>query len=414
MHMSDDNTKVLFIAADEQTVNALQSLVANEEWDCHFATSTAAAMTYFEKNTINLVVADINFTGLDNNDFITNIRTNYPGTIRVCITNQPKADVTLTALAAGHIQQIIPNPWNDQEFKDILRSAIRQSKQQKRHCNDFQELINSVPLLPMLPKSYDKIRSCTTNGEVDIKKMETAIVQDAAIATTLLHWANSALFGQRFHVDTIKKAIIVIGTDIVESLILSEAINRSITMQLPDIKGFSFTEFKKHSMATAIISRLLMKSLVPTDFIKHDRAFISGLLHDIGKLVAVNFFSSKFEKAIVLANKNNIPLLEAEHKIFKTDHAELGAFIAEWWALPPFIVNAIRWSHQPHLSPIDQDIIIATHVANHLSLEFGYGCKNESAVSTIDTEYIDKFCLTEDANEIIQTETEQIFKALTI
>jgi len=67
-----------------------------------------------------------------------------------------------------------------------------------------------------------------------------------------------------------------------------------------------------------------MKSLVPTDFIKHDRAFISGLLHDIGKLVAVNFFSSKFEKAIVLANKNNIPLLEAEHKIFKTDHAELG------------------------------------------------------------------------------------------
>jgi len=407
--MSDDNAKILFIESESQFIDSLRSLTANEEWDCHFATCTSDALTLLENITIDLIVADINSTDINHNDFIKNIYTNYPSTIRIFLTGQPKAHSTLKALASGYVQQIVPKPWNDQEFKDIIRSAIRQSKQQKKHSTQFQKLINSVPLLPMLPKSYEKIRSCTTNGEIDIQKMEAAIVQDAAISTILLHWANSALFGQRFHVDTIKKAIIIIGTDIVESLILSESINRSITLKLPNVNGFYFSEFKKHSMATAIIARLLIKSLLPTDFIQHDRAFISGLLHDIGKLVAANFFSSKFEKAIVLAHKNNIPLLDAEYKIFKTDHAELGAFIAEWWALPPFIVNAIRWTHQPNSSPIDQDVIIATNIANILSLKFGYGCKNEATIATIDAKYIDKFCLTDDANEILKAETDQIF-----
>ena len=166
-------------------------------------------------------------------------------------------------------------------------------------------------------------------------------------------------------------------------------------------------------MATAVLSRLLIKSLVPTDFVQHDRAFVAGLLHDIGKLAAASFFPDQFEKAIELAKERKLPLPEAEMAIYGTQHAELGSFLAEWWALPPFIVNAICWHHQPHAAPIDQDVIAAAHVANLLSYKFQFGSNGETCLRGIPDEYREKFYITEEANEILRTETEQTIIALT-
>ena len=248
--------------------------------------------------------------------------------------------------------------------------------------------------------------------DVDIEKMADYISQDVAITSALLHWANSALFGQRFQVDTIKKAIIILGTDIVENLILSESVNRTIAGKLPNIKGFDFGKFKKHSMATAVLSRLLIKSLFPTDFVQHDRAFIAGLLHDMGKLAAASFFPVQFEKAIELAIKRRCPLTEAEIEVYGTQHAELGSFLAEWWALPPFIVHAICWHHQPHSTPVHQDVIAAAYVANLLSYQFHYGSNGDTYLRGIPDEYREKFYLNEEANEILRAETEQTVQAL--
>lgn len=290
--------------------------------------------------------------------------------VRIFLTAQPRQKNVIKALVEGHTQQIIPAPWIDQELKEILRSALRQKRQQRKHSPEFQALINSVPLMPALPESYTNVRSCITGDEINIEKMADYISQDVSFSTALLHWANSALFGQRFQVDSIKKAIIVLGTDIVENLILSESVNRTIAGSVPEVQGFDLHQFKKHSMATAVISRLLIKSICSSDVVKHDRAFVSGLLHDMGKLAAASFFPKRLEKSIAIAKERNCPLLEAETKVYATNHAELGAFLAEWWALPPFIVNAISWHHQPQSTPIEQDVIAATYVANQLSYHF--------------------------------------------
>ncbi|MCW8893114.1 MAG: HDOD domain-containing protein, partial [Deltaproteobacteria bacterium] len=316
------------------------------------------------------------------------------------------------ALVEGYTQQIIPKPWIDQELKEIIRSALRQCTQQKKHSLEFQTLINSIPLLPTLPESYSNVRSCIVDDEVDIEKMANYISQDVAIASALLHWANSALFGQRFQVDTIKKAIVVLGTDIVENLVLSEAVNRTLAEQIPVVEGFDFAKFKKHSMATAVISRLLIKSLHLTDFVRHDRAFVAGLLHDMGKLAAVSFFPEQFATAIENAKKRRCPLPEAEIAVYGTQHAEIGAFLAEWWALPPFIVNAICWHHQPQSTPVEEDVIAAAHVANLLSYQFHYGSNGDTTVRGIADEYRIKFYLTEEAIEILKTETDKTFSDL--
>lgn len=410
--MSGQTTEILFIDSDTVVLNELQQLLKDEEWNCHLVESCSQAFEVLQQRDIDLVVSDVELKDMDGIDFQTRVRDQYPQIVRMFLTGQPEQKNIVKALVEGYTQQIIPKPWIDQELKEVLRSALRQRNQQRKHSPQFQALINSVPLMPALPESYSNVRSCITGDEIDIEKMAEYISQDVSISTALLHWANSALFGQRFQVDTIKKAIIVLGTDIVENLILSESVNRTIAGKVPDLKGFDFQKFKKHSMATAVIARLLIKTIDNADVVKHDRAFVAGLLHDMGKLAAASFFPRKFEKAISVAIKTNCTLIEAERKICNSDHAEVGAFLAEWWALPPFIVNAVSRHHQPQATAVDQDIIMATYVANLLSYKFHYGSSEEHQEREIDDQYREMFFLNEEAIEIMKAETEKTIMAL--
>ncbi len=410
--MSHEQPKILFVDSNQSTRKSIEKLLREENWDCLFASSSRESLDILQNNQVDLLLITDHIESNDSLQLLLQVHDLYPNVVRIYFAEDKDSMDTVSALAEGLVQQIIPKPWIDLELMEIVRSALRQSSLQKKHSPEFQALINSMPLLPSLPESYSNVRSCIVGDEVNIEKMAEYISQDVAISTALLHWANSALFGQRFQVDTIKKAIIVLGTDIVENLILSESVNRILAGKLPDIKGFDFSKFKKHSMATAVLSRLLIKSLLPTDYVEHDRAFIAGLLHDMGKLASASFFPQYFEKAIELAKKRSCDLSEAEKEIYKTHHAELGSFLAEWWALPPFVVNAICWHHLPQSTPIDRDIIAATHVANLLSYQFGYGSNGDTCTRNIHEDLYEKFYLSDEANEILKNETDQTIRTL--
>ncbi len=408
--MSESPPTILFVDDEIAVLKSLQCLLLNEGWDCHYVASSAEALSFIEARPIDLIVSDVLIPEIDGLTLLAKVKQLYPATVRLFLAAANRQINVTQALADGDAQQIIPKPWIDQELKEIIRSALRQSAQQKRHSTQLQTLINSIPLLPALPNNYTQVRSCISGDEVDIEKMAEIICQDVAISTALLHWSNSALFGQRFQVDTVHKAIIVLGTDIVESLILSEAINRMIAGNLTEIPGFTLNIFQKHSFAAAIIARLLIKSLFSSDSDRQDRAFTCGLLHDMGKLAAASFFPEKYSAAVALAEKRQCSLAEVEMETIGATHSELGSYLAEWWALPPFIVNAIQWHHQPKATPVEQDIIDAVHVANLLSHQFDFGLESKIQFSsnTVNQESWDKFFLSEEGIEILRVETEKL------
>lgn len=403
---------VLFIDDESSILKSLRRLLQDEPWDCHYVASAAEALDHLAAQPVDLIVSDVQMAEMNGLTLLTKVRKLYPGTVRLFLTAFCKQDDVTQALANGDVQQIIPKPWIDQELKEIIRSALRQSAQQKRHSPRLQLLINALPLLPNLPDNYTQARSCFNDDDVDLEKLAQIIAQDVSISTALLHWANSALFGQRFLVDTIRKAIVVLGTDIVESLILSEAVNRVIAQKLPEVTGFNLRDFKRHSFATAIIARLLIKSLHGSDTNLLDRAFTCGLLHDMGKLAAAAFFSQQFSAALALAKKRQCHLAEVEMEMLGTTHDELGSYLAEWWTLPPFIVNAIHWHHQPTATPIEPLIVDAVHVANLLSHQFGFSADQQSVPQQVEKLSWDKFYLADEGIEILRNEAEKILTVL--
>jgi len=404
---------ILFVDDEENILKSLKRLLNDEDWTCYFATSGKEALELLEQHEIDLILADVVMPEMDGIQLLTEVKRRFPWMIRIFLTGFAKQENVTRALTEGFTQQIIPKPWIDQELKEIIRSALRQSRQQKNRSPEFQAMINSIPLLPPLPESYSQIKGCISGDEVNIEAMAAIISQDVAIASALLHWANSAVFGQRYQVETIKKAIVVLGTDIVENLILSESINRTIASNLPKIKGFDLKEFQRHSIAVAVISRLLVKTLNSSDTEQQDRAFIAGLLHDMGKLAAACFFTEKFAEAIRQAEQDQCYLAEKETEIIGANHAELGSFLAEWWALPPFIVNTIHWHHSPASTPIEKDVVYAVHVANLLSYQFDFGSNGDTRPREVSKPCWERFYLTEEGVEILHVETENILKVLT-
>lgn len=407
-----DNAKILFIDEDPAILSALQTLLQTENWQCHFVASASSALQFLVKQPVDLVVSAAIMKEMDGTSLLNEIRHHHPATIRLFLTGHPHHSTVLQALAQGHTQQIIPKPWIDLELKEILRSALRQAEYQRKYGLELQKLINTIPLLPTLPETYNQVRACISDDEIDIEKMAEAISQDVSLSSALLHWGNSALFGQRFLVDTIKKAIIVLGTDIVEHLVLSESVYRTIKSPTSTAQGFDSKRFKRHSIASATIARLLIKLTHSSNVGMQDRAFIAGLLHDIGKLLLATYLPKQFQRAIEISEENQWSLLKAERSLYKTDHAEIGAMLAEWWSLPPFLVEAIRSHHHPRITPTEPEVSAAAYAANIIAGQFNLGARKETCEVILDESCYTRFHLNDEVIELLENKTLETLSGL--
>ncbi|HMB14856.1 MAG TPA: response regulator [Pelovirga sp.] len=403
-----DTPNILFIDEDPEVLTALQRLLQKEDWECHFVSSASQALQLLQDKPVDLVVSAAVMKEMAGISLLSEIREHHPTTIRLFLTGHPRHATVLQALAQGYTQQIIPKPWIDIELKEILRSALRQAQYQRKYSLELQKLINTIPLLPTLPETYSQVRDCISDDDIDIERMTEAISQDVSLSAILLHWGNSALFGQRFLVDSVKKAIIVLGTDIVENLVLSESVYQAVNSATSKIPGFDINHFKKHSIASATIARLLIKLTYSSNIAMQDRAFIAGLLHDMGKLLLANYLPEKFQRAIELSDENQWPLLKAERSLYGTDHAEIGAMLAQWWSLPPFLVEAIRSHHHLRTAPTEPEVSAAAYTANILACQFNFCAHQLSNKVDLHESSYERFHLNEEVIELLKHKTQEI------
>jgi HD-like signal output (HDOD) protein len=86
------------------------------------------------------------------------------------------------------------------------------------------------------------------------------------------------------------------------------------------------------------------------NYLRHDKIeelFVSGLLHDIGKIVEMLFLPDEFAKVVATINKDNILMISAEEKVLGYNHADIGKLLADRWNLPVKLEQVIAHHHQP-------------------------------------------------------------------
>jgi putative nucleotidyltransferase with HDIG domain len=229
-----------------------------------------------------------------------------------------------------------------QSWKMIDNSSNVPWRRDHQMASDsFAAELATVDGLKTFPVVAQKALSVLSNPDFRVPEVTALLKQDPSLAGGIMRMANSAFFVGTRQVSTIQQAFIRLGRRSVQEVIAAVA-----TMDLfPDTSGIG-KRFRDHCAATAAIvqslARLFMPKLV-------DGIFISGLMHDVGKMLLIESGEFDYEladPALFYPDR----MRDEEEALLAYDHAILGAAVLERWHLPEPIPWIVAWHHRPTMA----------------------------------------------------------------
>jgi putative nucleotidyltransferase with HDIG domain len=160
-------------------------------------------------------------------------------------------------------------------------------------------------------------------------------------------------------VDSISEAVKMVGIRGIKNLLYSYGTVKILGDDTGDKKVLW-----EHSYKTAFYAYNIIKNF-RKDRNMVDDAYVSGILHDMGKIIFSNVHPDLLEKINSLCQEKNLPASTFEDLAAGINHAEIGALIAEKWNFPECLIIAIRHHHDPGSAPEEQrDLVDAVYLAN--------------------------------------------------
>ncbi len=333
------------------------------EFDLHFSRSGKEALEIMEKNEFDVVVSDMRMPGMDGAELMAEIMYRYPHSIRIMLTGQ--ADEESILQTVGVVHQFLAKPCDPESLKNIL---VRASALHRLMVDGkLKDIISSIDALPSLPTVYAKLQEKLRQPEASLDDVGEIISQDIAMTAKILQLVNSSFFGLYQKVESPSRAVKLLGLDTIKALVLGSQIFSEIK-----ISGglFSAESLWRHSMTVGTLSKMIAETETDEKNIISN-SFIAGILHDIGKLILVSRMESDYSRAVILARQENISLHQAEKRIFKATHCEMGAYLIGLWGFTSDIVEAIGFHDQLGEYPADAfSPALAVHIANVMYYKF--------------------------------------------
>ncbi len=231
-------------------------------------------------------------------------------------------------------------------------------------------LIKNIQEFSTLPTVYSTLVDVLADPKSTTEDVSNIIACDQASTTKVLKVVNSPFYGFSGQIDTISRAIVILGFNEIYNLILASYL-MDFFLKKDAVLDFRPVDFWGHSIAVGIAARLVGQTLgLP----HQENFFVTGVLHDIGKLVFFEFSEDQFAAALALSKRSQQPLYTAELTVFGIEHSEAGALLAERWRFPSSIIQSIR-HHQTGIVPGKYDeLTAAVHLGNIYcrALELGY------------------------------------------
>jgi len=189
------------------------------------------------------------------------------------------------------------------------------------------------------------------------------IEHDPSLTIRMLKIVNSAFFGFPATVKSVEHAISILGNNEIRSLVMATSMVEKFS-NMPDV-GIDIRAFWQHSLKTALFAKFLSDNHPKKRQLSS--AFISGLLHDIGKLVIYIKAPELVQAASLMAKTKNISEPNAEKSILGFNHAEIGGALLTLWKIPEPIQSSAAFHHQPELAVKHQDEVNIVYIANKLA-----------------------------------------------
>jgi HD-like signal output (HDOD) protein len=213
------------------------------------------------------------------------------------------------------------------------------------HCalSSREQTLKSLDRLPRFSPMMAQLLARFTHRNCNATALAEVVGKDALLSAQVLRLANSANLARKQPIHSVKHAIAMIGVGPMRSFALASSLT-NLFSRTKTAPGFSATRFNLHSVATATLVELLADELPVHNA---ENAFISGLLHDVGKMLIAVSLPREYENILAFAAVAQRPLIDCERYILGTDHAELSGIAISRWELAEPVQWAGFYHHEP-------------------------------------------------------------------
>ncbi len=228
----------------------------------------------------------------------------------------------------------------------------------------IQDILDNVEHLVSLPAVCVRLTELVNDPTSSAEDISRVINQDVALTARLLRVANSPLYGFSAQIDTVTRAVAVLGTRQVHDLSLATAAVKTFD-GIPNTL-VSMDSFWEHSIFCALCARHLAMECLKR---QREAVFVGGLLHDIGQLVLFHLLPDLSRQALEASmdGPDELEFQEAEREIIGFDHAEIGGELAHRWSLPTIIQECIAYHHNPAEAQQNRVEAAIVHIANSIA-----------------------------------------------
>jgi len=359
----EPRSRILFVDDEPRVLDALRRTLRpmHDRWDMRFATGGPEALELAGEKPFHVVVSDLRMPGMDGARLLREVRQRWPGTVRFILSGHADKDMILDTVGPTH--RFFTKPCDP----DILVQAISRALAtlSALHKTEIGPLVSGTITLPTLPELYSQLKDLLSHPETTIEQTASVVSQDVAMSARILHVANSSFFGPRREVTNIAEALKCLGRETAKSIVLTAG----VFDQLPEnlMSQFNVREIETHSMRVGSLAGQILWTITPGERTIVDDAVTAGLLHDVGKLVLIGSLQAEYGEIWTEASEGETDLISLEEERLRTNHAEVGGYLADLWDLPMQIVDAISCHHEPGKSLNDSfSALTAVHIANVL------------------------------------------------
>jgi len=250
-----------------------------------------------------------------------------------------------------------------------------------------REILHKSELIPPLPDLVVRLLAVLGKQETEPQHLENLMQNDQVLVAKMLAMVNSPFYGLNRTIRTVKEAVMVLGFRGVRSLVLASStakfLQRDYSCYGHEPKGLWF-----HAACVAAGAKAIAKSC-KLGVEEAEQLFVAGLLHDIGKLMLVQYLS-EHQRAAEKASS----ITEFERAVLGLDHTEAGALVTAKWNLSPEVQEVIKAHHDDKADTPNRSFAVV-RLADAVAHERGIGyLPGRSPAATVLTADLEALSLT--------------------
>jgi len=228
-------------------------------------------------------------------------------------------------------------------------------------------IVNRIHNLPTPPLVFTQVNKVLKDPKTSAYHIGAIISEDPALSAKILKLTNSSFYGIPRSITSVKQAIIILGLEVVRSLVLSASVFDTFAKNYKIDKNY-LDWFWRHSLSVASMARIISRTKNFPSLLEAEEAFSAGLLHDIGKLIIFSHLSDEFIMIRSSSQKDQTrQTWEIETEILGFDHSMVGEFLAQKWNLPKELANAIKYHHCPEADESGSITTLIIHLSDYLT-----------------------------------------------